>query len=63
MCLCAALGLIPACSPKTPEPRGNLDQRCNPDGSCNSPLLECTEGELYLGIPMHRFDCEVKRKP
>ncbi len=41
-------------APPLPEVdhRGELGWTCKPDGSCISPMLECVEPELYLGLPI-----------
>lgn len=49
-------------TPRKPaEERGNIDQRCNPDGSCNGPLLECRASKEWLDVPINSFStCEIK---
>jgi len=42
---------------------GDLGCYCKPDGTCNSPNLECREAPLLLGIPVDAASCHLKAKP
>jgi hypothetical protein len=42
--------------------RGTVGNYCNYDGSCDSPLLECTASELFCGIPVDEPSCQPKKK-
>ncbi len=45
------------------DPRGEAGSPCNPDGTCDSPKLECVnEGEL-MGMPVREPYCRVRVKP
>jgi len=66
--LLVLLFMIPlACGPTAPvdttDHRGEAGNYCKPDGSCISPLLECVDSPIILGLPMDAMpSCRVKAK-
>jgi hypothetical protein len=50
--------LLLACS----DHRGELGQPCNPDGTCDSPRLECVNATEWLGIAVNEPTCRVKAR-
>ncbi len=48
--------LLLACS----DHRGEVGQPCNPDGTCDSPKLECVNAQEWLGIAVTESTCKVR---
>jgi hypothetical protein len=44
------------------DTRGEVDKLCNPDGTCDSPNLECVGGIEWAGVPMRDSLCKMKRR-